>query len=231
MSLGTASGAKQEKNGCPHSSNEDILNPPYAQHAVFIQIRDYSSMEKSEETSVLGKQEKGYGTHDEEITIYDIPDKPFLSRGQRVLPCTGGLGWLLCLALSLFAFGIWLHFTLPEENSWSGYSISQLQVWKKEDHPVPVTQLNAGYFQAPVSVAEEENLVVWDPDAPCGNGRSYIHNAGAHSAPMTAGRGPLVHKYMAAYTPDWELYAPQVGSCAPTPNLQMQYTWHVRRAP
>eukprot|EP00808_Paulinella_micropora_P015122 g6924.t1 len=26
----------------------------------------------------------------------------------------------------------------------------------------------AGYFQAPVSVAEEENLVVWDPDAPLG---------------------------------------------------------------
>eukprot|EP00960_Hanusia_phi_P067486 766640-Hanusia_phi.AAC.6 len=55
-------------------------------------------------------------------------------------------------------------------------------------------------YKAPVTAVSDPNVVIYDPDAPCGPGRAYIHNAGnsVPGAPMTAGAGPEEHKYIAA---------------------------------
>merc|ERR1719240_1076571 len=45
------------------------------------------------------------------------------------------------------------------------------------------------------------NVVVYDPDAPCPGGGSYIHYAGRGFKPMTAGAGPTVHTYHAGIFP------------------------------
>lgn len=60
--------------------------------------------------------------------------------------------------------------------------------------------------------------VVWDPDAPCGDGKAYIHAApNAGSAPMTAGAGKTVHTYFSATVKNPEQFASLVGTCAPSP--------------
>mmetsp|Transcript_108131 Transcript_108131/g.131925 ORF Transcript_108131/g.131925 Transcript_108131/m.131925 type:complete len:133 (-) Transcript_108131:46-444(-) len=61
-------------------------------------------------------------------------------------------------------------------------------------------------------------VVVWDPDAPCGAGKAYIHAApNAGTAPMTAGAGPTVHKYFSATVTNAESFASSVGKCAQSP--------------
>merc|ERR1712039_754052 len=45
------------------------------------------------------------------------------------------------------------------------------------------------------------DVVVYDPDAPCPNGGSFIHFAGREFVPMTAGAGPFVHTYHAGIFP------------------------------
>ncbi|CAE7305399.1 unnamed protein product, partial [Symbiodinium sp. KB8] len=62
-------------------------------------------------------------------------------------------------------------------------------------------------------VCSAGDLTVWDPDAPCGPGKAYIHAApGASCAAMTAGAGKKVHTYRAAKV---EVdYASFVGGCA-----------------
>jgi hypothetical protein len=78
--------------------------------------------------------------------------------------------------------------------------------------------LDATVIVTGASSAENVVVVVWDPDAPCGvspgvqddSGRNcdYLHyvHATSMSAPtfekMTAGAGPLVHSYSAAYFVD-----------------------------
>eukprot|EP00435_Cladocopium_sp_Y103_P073360 s105_g43.t1 len=71
--------------------------------------------------------------------------------------------------------------------------------------------------------------VVWDPDAPCGDGsdliwggvqlrKAYIHAApNAGSAPMTAGAGKTVHTYFSATVKNPEQFASLVGTCAQSP--------------
>lgn len=45
----------------------------------------------------------------------------------------------------------------------------------------------------------QQAVVVWDADAPCGDGKAYIHFAGGPGfAPMTAGAGATIHSYQAA---------------------------------
>ena len=57
---------------------------------------------------------------------------------------------------------------------------------------------------AQVAGSEVDAILVWDPDAPCGNdGNVYVHYAANGMVddifkPMTAGAGPLIHKYLAA---------------------------------
>eukprot|EP00434_Breviolum_minutum_P024497 symbB.v1.2.021636.t1/scaffold1882.1/size97200/5 len=71
--------------------------------------------------------------------------------------------------------------------------------------------------------------VVWDPDAPCGDGKSYIHAApNAGSAPMTAGAGKTVHTYISATVENPETFASVVGSCAKSPvAIGPKTTWEV----
>lgn len=79
-------------------------------------------------------------------------------------------------------------------------------------------------------------VIVWDPDAPCGAGKSYIHGAGMGDfAPMTAGAGPLKHTYYAATFEDTKVveeYKKLVGSCAATPTGGADpLSWQVANRP
>lgn len=53
-----------------------------------------------------------------------------------------------------------------------------------------------------MSGSEADAIVIWDKDAPCPNGGSYIHYAANGNVenvePMTAGAGAVVHTYRAA---------------------------------
>ncbi|CAE8601561.1 unnamed protein product [Polarella glacialis] len=63
-------------------------------------------------------------------------------------------------------------------------------------------------------------VIAYDPDAPCGEGKSYIHSAGISDfAPMTAGAGPAMHRYFAAtfQPPVVKTYQALIGQCADTP--------------
>eukprot|EP00928_Gymnodinium_smaydae_P050789 TRINITY_DN34350_c0_g1_i1.p1 TRINITY_DN34350_c0_g1~~TRINITY_DN34350_c0_g1_i1.p1 ORF type:complete len:139 (-),score=8.00 TRINITY_DN34350_c0_g1_i1:144-560(-) len=77
------------------------------------------------------------------------------------------------------------------------------------------------------------NVVVYDPDAPCPGGGSYIHYAGREFAPMTAGEGPLVHTYHAGiFPPDMGIVAVRhTGQCSEVFNRnspgQQEVTWQV----
>ncbi|CAJ1399548.1 unnamed protein product [Effrenium voratum] len=77
-----------------------------------------------------------------------------------------------------------------------------------------------------------EGAVVWDIDAPCGPGKAYIHAApGAECAPMTAGAGPLVHRYISAEVADADGFAGLVGSCGRLPEAAgPETTWKVADA-
>eukprot|EP00930_Biecheleria_cincta_P036863 TRINITY_DN25268_c0_g1_i1.p1 TRINITY_DN25268_c0_g1~~TRINITY_DN25268_c0_g1_i1.p1 ORF type:complete len:172 (-),score=13.56 TRINITY_DN25268_c0_g1_i1:257-772(-) len=62
-----------------------------------------------------------------------------------------------------------------------------------------------------------EGVVVYDPDAPCGNGGAFIHYAGSGDfVPMAADAGKLVHRYIAgAFGPDIVEHAKfALGTCA-----------------
>ncbi|CAJ1397504.1 unnamed protein product [Effrenium voratum] len=80
--------------------------------------------------------------------------------------------------------------------------------------------------------AQQGQLVVWDPDAPCPQGQSYIHAApGSSFAPMTAGAGAKEHTYHAAEVKDAPSYAAQVGKCHATPTpVGKELTWQVADA-
>lgn len=69
------------------------------------------------------------------------------------------------------------------------------------------------------ATVEAKKIVVWDADAPCGDGLSYIHYAPTAGAfmPMTAGAGPGVHTYRAAAIESYNDYGALTGRCAPTP--------------
>ena len=90
-----------------------------------------------------------------------------------------------------------------------------------------------------VSGSEVDPIVVWDPDAPCPNGGSYIHYAANGSvenfAPMTAGAGPLVHTYKAAVFTTLPLAEGTVGcqsldtAEAPVTDVTCLQSWQVAR--
>eukprot|EP00930_Biecheleria_cincta_P055180 TRINITY_DN4152_c1_g1_i1.p1 TRINITY_DN4152_c1_g1~~TRINITY_DN4152_c1_g1_i1.p1 ORF type:complete len:221 (+),score=43.23 TRINITY_DN4152_c1_g1_i1:53-715(+) len=75
---------------------------------------------------------------------------------------------------------------------------------------------NIGLKANPVS-----GVMVYDKNAPCGEGEAFIHSAGPSDfAPMTAGGGPAKHKYTASTFDDAELvqqYKASVGKCAKVP--------------
>ena len=91
---------------------------------------------------------------------------------------------------------------------------------------------------AEVSGSEVDAIVVWDPDAPCGN---YIHYAAAGTVetfePMTAGAGTVVHTYHAAIFPSGLPLPEGTTGCAgqdfdPTSTATPQQcvkTWQVAR--
>lgn len=59
-----------------------------------------------------------------------------------------------------------------------------------------------------------EGVVIWDSDAPCGEGKAYIHYAGSGNVKtMTAGAGPLMHTYRAAFFDELPVMQGAVG-CA-----------------
>lgn len=78
-----------------------------------------------------------------------------------------------------------------------------------------------------------DNVVVYDPDAPCPGGGSYIHYAGRNFMPMTAGAGPLVHTYHAGTFPVEKVRIAQekIGKCAEEFNTyspgESEVTWTV----
>jgi len=65
-------------------------------------------------------------------------------------------------------------------------------------------------------------IIVWDPDQPCGEGKSFIHAAGRGNgfAPMSSPEGPTVHVYKAANFDSDDIldtYKAQIGKCFDTP--------------
>ena len=94
---------------------------------------------------------------------------------------------------------------------------------------------------AQVAGSEVDAILVWDQDAPCGTGHVYVHYAADGMVndifePMTAGAGPLVHKYLAAnFWEDLPIAENSTG-CQPldtkyfSPALQQcSKTWSVAR--
>merc|ERR1719162_363367 len=79
------------------------------------------------------------------------------------------------------------------------------------------------------------HMIVYDPDAPCDPEGSYIHFTPTNDwAPMTAGKGPLTHTYIAANFDDAtvQAYASKVGTCALTPtNGAEVFRWRVSSTP
>mmetsp|Transcript_107240 Transcript_107240/g.169334 ORF Transcript_107240/g.169334 Transcript_107240/m.169334 type:complete len:146 (+) Transcript_107240:62-499(+) len=90
--------------------------------------------------------------------------------------------------------------------------------------------LNRDGFNAFVTGSD---VVVYDPDAPCPGGGSFIHYAGREFVPMTAGAGPTVHTYHAGhFKPKFGIVAAQsVGKCSDIFNLdspgENEITWKV----
>eukprot|EP00435_Cladocopium_sp_Y103_P055148 s316_g18.t1 len=74
-------------------------------------------------------------------------------------------------------------------------------------------------------------VVVYDPDAPCGAGKAYIHSSGKGKfAPMTAGGGKGKHKYYAANFAGKIVaeYKDFVGTCADIPqNGAETISWEI----
>eukprot|EP00439_Symbiodinium_sp_Y106_P051756 s3186_g6.t3 len=66
----------------------------------------------------------------------------------------------------------------------------------------------------------KKGVIVYDPDAPCGAGKAFVHASGnGNFEPMTAGGGPGKHKYYAAIF-DPELvtnFKDNIGKCADIP--------------
>jgi len=64
-------------------------------------------------------------------------------------------------------------------------------------------------------------VIVFDADAPCGEGKAFIHAAGPGKfEPMTAAAGPLVHRYTAETFDETSYvasYSSKVGQCADLP--------------
>jgi hypothetical protein len=90
-------------------------------------------------------------------------------------------------------------------------------------------------WTAPMTAAGVgESFIVWDPDAPCGAGQSWIHNVGTEpGSPMTAGAGALVHRYVSGRfdTTTVAEYSGTAGSCQPIPRGGSDLaSWHVARA-
>ncbi len=65
----------------------------------------------------------------------------------------------------------------------------------------------SGCYQAPKTASvPEDDVIVFDPDAPCGAGKAYIHNAAGSSAPMTGIRNnPSLFDARYSITPCYEV--------------------------
>lgn len=76
-------------------------------------------------------------------------------------------------------------------------------------------------FTARISTS---SVVVWDPDAPCGEGKAFIHAAGQGQkdwSPMTASGGATKHTYYAGTFVDGNIvgeYKLAIGTCKEIPN-------------
>eukprot|EP00440_Ansanella_granifera_P011986 gb/GFBE01013024.1/.p1 GENE.gb/GFBE01013024.1/~~gb/GFBE01013024.1/.p1 ORF type:complete len:211 (+),score=57.50 gb/GFBE01013024.1/:1-633(+) len=85
--------------------------------------------------------------------------------------------------------------------------------------------LNGACFEIPDKEAgkvarSSAGTIAYDPDAPCGAGKAFIHSAGeSEFAPMTAEAGPGKHKYYAAIFDGLvvDKYVSQVGKCFDIP--------------
>lgn len=82
------------------------------------------------------------------------------------------------------------------------------------------------------------SVVVWDPDAPCGAGKAFIHAAGQGEwSPMTASAGPTRHTYHAGTFIDGNIVGEfkfKIGQCAELPkadDFSDEITWEVASAP
>lgn len=89
-----------------------------------------------------------------------------------------------------------------------------------------IANADAGKTMAPTP-----GVVVYDPDAPCGAGKAYIHSSGKGKfAPMTAGGGKGKHKYYAANFAGKIVaeYKDFVGTCADIPqNGAETISWEI----
>jgi hypothetical protein len=90
-------------------------------------------------------------------------------------------------------------------------------------------------IEAGLDVDDRKNVIVWDPDAPCGTQKAYIHFSGGDRnqfAPMTAGAGKLVHSYRAAYFAEPFPLSRGVTGCHDISNFkspQHEVLWKVAR--
>jgi hypothetical protein len=84
------------------------------------------------------------------------------------------------------------------------------------------------------------SVVVWDPDAPCGEGKAYIHAAGQgleNFRPMTAAAGPLKHTYKAGTFIDGNIvgeYKLALGTCKEIPksdDYSDEISWEIANTP
>mmetsp|Transcript_108399 Transcript_108399/g.337826 ORF Transcript_108399/g.337826 Transcript_108399/m.337826 type:complete len:146 (+) Transcript_108399:52-489(+) len=76
----------------------------------------------------------------------------------------------------------------------------------------------------------KKRLVVWDPEAPCGEGKAFFHYTPTSGSfiPMTADVGPSTHTYRAAVFTNYNDYGTWVGRCGQIPVGGVEeFTWKV----
>lgn len=126
---------------------------------------------------------------------------------------------------------------LPESKGFKPMSAAELKALQDEmgDNIGRIAYLKNGCWETgpagKIATVSTDTVIVWDPDAPCGEGMSFIHAAGrGNFAPMTAAAGPTTHTYYAA-TFEFPLvkdYKEKVGQCFTTPTqYENAISWEV----
>jgi len=152
--------------------------------------------------------------------------QPEAATNRRQMLVASGLAGLGGFAQSASAdvFGDVAPKRMPFRGDMSTPQAQQAMVGKARDIGPVFSQDGVCYEidndQVGKTMPTKKGVIVYDPDAPCGAGKAFVHASGnGNFEPMTAGGGPGKHKYYAAIF-DPELvtnFKDNIGKCADIP--------------
>ncbi|CAE7771797.1 Ttn [Symbiodinium pilosum] len=151
--------------------------------------------------------------------------RPADATGRRQMLVAGGLaGMGFAQSASADVFGDVVPKRKPFKGELNSPAAQQALVGRARDIGPVFSQDGVCYeienAQAGKIMNAKRGVIVYDPDAPCGSGKAFIHSAGnGLFEPMTAGGGPGKHKYYAAIF-EAELvtnYKDNIAKCANIP--------------